>query len=202
MPRLFEPDREVLSAHRWPTNAHLIDDAAYLGYLPGTVLDVTYGEGVFWRQWQPEQMIASDLDSLKARDLVADFRHLPFGDGSFDTVVYDPPYKLNGTPSAPDARYGVHLPTRWQDRMELLRQGLTEVLRVARRYALVKVADQVCSGHKVWQTFEVHGWAVAQGATLVDRFDLLRDPRSQPGERRQVHTHGNYSTLLVYEGRP
>ena len=191
-------DDVVLSCHAWPSNAELIADAARLGYLDGTVLDCTYGIGVFWKKFQPERLVRSDL--IRTGDLVADFTHLPFADGTFDSVVFDGPYKLNGTPSDADVRYRVHKPTHWQDRMWLLYLGMLECLRVSKRYVLSKSMDQVCSGQKRWQSDLLTGAATSHhGWEKVDRFDLLVTPRPQPGGRRQVHSQANTSQLLVFE---
>lgn len=194
----------VLTATAWKSNAEMIADVAKLGYLDGEVLDTTYGYGTFWQCWQPEYLTACDLDPDKSPvGYPVDFCCLPFSRGSFDAVVFDPPYKLNGT-SRPqdhttDERYGVHVPSRWQDRHYLMTIGLWECLRVSRRYVLMKCMDQVVSGQKRWQTHIFTSIAEARGHTLVDRFDLLVTPRPQPEGRRQVHSQGNYSTLLVFE---
>lgn len=187
----------VLTAEAWATNGHLMADVARLGYLNGRVLDATWGMGVFWRECAPAELVGMDLDPTKAPHVRADFRALPFAAGSFDVVVFDPPYKLNGRPTeAADGRYGVHVPASPAGRMGLIFDGLADCLRVARHHVLVKCQDEVVSGHKVWQTQEIPRWAEQHGWKLVDRFDRLGRPRDQP-HRRQVHTRQNYSTLLV-----
>lgn len=189
----------IPTAHAWPTNGHLIADVAKLGYLDGRCLDVTHGYGVFWQLFQPSELVRCDLNPDKAPDLVADFRTLPFVDGSFDSVVFDPPYKLNGRPTdCVDERYGVDMPARWQDRLLLMGEGLIECVRVSRNHVLVKCMDQVVSGKKVWQTTALYNLAIKLGCRQVDRFDMLVTPRPQPQGRRQVHSQGNYSTLLVF----
>lgn len=194
------PVMSVLTATRWHDNGALIEDVARLSYLDGRVLDVTFGYGTFWSRWQPAELVACDLDPTKSPiGYAVDFRELPFDDRSFDAVVLDPPYKLNGTPTDEvDERYGVHIPTRWQDRHELIRSGITECARVARRYVLLKCMDQVSAGKKRWQTIEFTNHAAAVGLLLEDRFDMLTSPRPQPAGRRQVHAQANYSTLLVF----
>ena len=131
-----------------------------------------------------------------------DFRKLPFGDGEFDAVVFDPPYRLNGTPDRGefDERYGIGGKyTRWQDRHQLIQEGLSECARVASAFVLLKCQDQVCSGKKRWQTSDFSFWAMTEcGLSLEDRFDMLGHVRPQPAGRRQVHSQGNYSTLLVF----
>ena len=191
----------VLAAQRWQSNAYLIADVAKLGYLDGSVLDVTYGLGVFWQQWRPESLTACDLDVDKSpMGVSVDFTDLPFDDRSFNAVVFDPPYKLNGTPTeSVDSRYGVHQRSTWQDRHTLICNGIDECARVSKRIVLLKCMDQVVSGHKRWQTIEFTNHAATKGLDLIDRFDLLVNPRPQPSNRRQLHAQGNYSTLLVFE---
>lgn len=195
---------EIRAVDVWPTNAHLIADCARLGYLQSdwTTLDPTYGYGTFWKVWKPDVLVACDGAEAKSPiGYAVDFTDLPWPDRHFDVVVFDPPYKLNGTPTeATDARYGVHVVSTWQDRHRLIRDGILECLRVLRAGGtlLVKCQDQVCSGAIRWQTVEFTNHAEAHGARLVDRFDLLGSSRPQPAGRRQVHAHGRPSTLLVF----
>lgn len=190
----------IKAAHNWPSNAEMIADVAKLGYITGDVLDPTYGEGVFWKKFTPEFFTFSDLHS-EFTWYRADFTDLPWKDGTFDTVVYDPPYKLNGTPSEPDVRYGVGLAVSWRDRMHLCAMGGFECIRVLKKggHLLWKCMDQVTSGHVVWQTHEFTNIAESCGLDLVDRFDLLHEPRKQPAGRSQVHAARCYSTLLVFK---
>lgn len=193
--------RVVPAAYAWQTNGHLIADVAQLGYLAGHVCDLTYGEGGFWTVWRPDQLTCHDKYRGDAVDGV-DFRSLPEADGTYDTVVFDPPYKLNGTPALgqTDVRYGTNRPMRWQTRMVTILRGTKEAVRVTKAggHTLVKCQDQVVSGHVRWQTQLVTAMAQRNGARLVDRFDLLDGGRSQPADRRQVHAHGRPSTLLVF----
>lgn len=115
-------------------------------------------------------------------------------------VVFDPPYKMNGTPDPDiDARYGVDKYTSWQTRILVIQSGLKECARIARSRILLKCMDQVVSGKKVFQTMIFARDAQQLGFELMDRFDMLRTPRPQPEGRRQVHTLQNYSTLLVLQ---
>lgn len=185
----------VEAAHHWPTNAHLIADVAKLGYLDGTVLDATYGDGNFWTQWKPDVLVTNDL--YKIADYAWDYRTRYHTD-TYDSVVFDPPYKLRGTPAQPafDDQYGIEKAMRWQDIMDDIRIGAENCYRIARRYLLVKCKDQVVSGKVRWQTNMV---TTAIGVEhLVDRFDYLKTPQPQKAGRRRVHASRNYSTLLVF----
>lgn len=192
----------VLAATAWPTNGHLIADVHRLGYIPdGPVLDVTYGAGTWWKVWRPEHLVAHDLDPDKAPDGTStDFRHLPHPDGAFVAVAYDPPYKLNGTPThAVDDRYGVAgAYTSVADRHQLIYDGLVECARVLAPggHLLVKCQDQVNAGKVRWQTDLITSWSADLDLEKVDAF-LMLGGRAQPDGRRQVHARRNFSTLLV-----
>lgn len=188
----------VLAAHTWRNNAEMIADVARLGYLNGHVMDATYGEtGGFWTIWRPDGLVAHDLkvDGV-------DFTALPELDATYHAVVFDPPYKLSGTPASAgfDTRYGVDQYVRWQDRMLLILRGVAECGRVVKPggHLLVKCMDQVCSGQMRWQTDAVTRKAQESGFRKVDRFDLLGKFRPQPAGRSQVHARGRPSTLLVF----
>lgn len=191
----------IFSAHGWSNNAALIADVARLGYLDGPVLDCTYGHGRWWTEFRPADLTASDLDQRKSPvGFSIDFRSQPWRTGAFRSVCFDPPFRLNGTPDRGefDERYGIEEYTRWQDRYQLIYDGLTECARVARQYVLLKCQNQVCSGKKRWQTYDFTKHMESLGWALDDEFHMLRQPRKQPAGRRQVHTQINYSTLLAF----
>jgi hypothetical protein len=125
------------------SNADLMKAVAPL-YLTGSVLDVTYGGGKWWDRYRPEPFTFHDL----ALDGV-DFRSLPYADGAFDTVAFDPPYVDSGTNSSPrlgpdfQHRYGIGS-ARVKGRavlVTLILDGLNEACRVSRRFVLVKCME-------------------------------------------------------------
>jgi hypothetical protein len=194
----------------WPTNADLIADVARLGYIAGRVLDPTYGRGKLWTKYKPDVLVKNDMftvgPSWLQGETLFDFRDMPYIDEEFNTVVFDPPYKLNGTPALDDMdnRFGVDVPDTWQGRMKCIVDGLSECARVTARkgHLLVKCMDQVCSGQIRWQT------AMARDAIslrahfgeqwrVVDEFTLIGHAMKQPEGRSQIHAHGRGSTLLV-----
>lgn len=188
-------DDAVLAISDRKNNAELIADVAKLGYLDGHVLDMTYGYGTFWKEWQPEEFTYHDakLDGV-------DFRDLPYEDGTFDAVVFDGPYKLNGTPDPTvDERYGVDKKGSIESRHQLLMDGVEEGARVCKTkgYLLVKCQDQVASGRVWWQTDMLTTQARMVGCVKVDSI-LFPSYRKQPAGTRQVHFRRNYSTLLVF----
>lgn len=195
---------DILSVGEWKSNADLIADVAALGWIADdmTVLDATYGLGRFWTTYRPPLLIGVDVNPAKCSGgPPCDFRDLPYDDRSVDVVVFDPPYKLNGTPSLDDfdTAYGIEVPTDWRDRMALIADGAEECARVARKHLLVKCQDQVVSGKVRWQTDVVTEAVTPQGFRKADRFDYgAGRGRKQPDGRTQRHARHDASQLLVF----
>jgi SAM-dependent methyltransferase len=194
----------VLAATAWRSNAELIEAVHQLGYISidDLVLDPTWGLGRWWTLFRPTKLAGTDLDPEKSpTGTSVDFTDLPFLDRTFDVVAFDPPYKLNGTPTASvDARYGVHVVRSRDDRHQLILDGITECTRVLRAGGrlLVKCQDQVNGGKVRWQTDLFTRHAVDHlGLEKVDALHLLAY-RPQPEGRRQVHARRNLSTLLIF----
>jgi hypothetical protein len=193
---MTEPVLAVDPARR--TNAMLVRDAAALGHLDGTVVDLTWGRGRFWTAWRPQRLVSVDLHTRA--DVRADFTRLPFPDACFDAAVFDPPYKYNGTPThAMDTGggYGIDRPVTVTERDALIVAGCIEAARVASRRVLVKCQDQVVSGRKRWQTWIVADAMRDIGWRLVDRLEVW-GARPQPAGRGQVHSRQVTSSLLIF----
>lgn len=139
----------LLSSVVHGSNADLIAAIAPL-YLQGSVLDTTYGRGMWWRRHRPESLVTHDIEL----DGV-DFRALPHPDNSFDTVCFDPPYVPRhgyGDATMPRDqdfrdRFGLVEPRTELQMRQLINDGLTECARVARRWLLVKCTDY-CNGRQ------------------------------------------------------
>lgn len=168
----------------WTDNGEMIADVATMprtvGYLDGTVLDATYGEGGFWTDWKPETLITNDL--YKPADHRFDYKAFPFRDGEFDSVVFDPPYKLQGTPASGemDDRYGTAERRTRDETLDDIVAGAIECYRVSRRFLLVKCQAQVEGGRVRWQP-EIVTRAIEEiGGRKIDEFHLHYVPRPQP----------------------
>lgn len=195
------------------SNAELINQAHILGYIPENrhhfVLDPTWGNGRFWRIFRPEKLIRADINVIdkagKTREGViqADFTAMPWGDATFDCVVFDPPYKLNGTPTVGgmDTDYGVDSPASRAKRYSLAADGLAECYRVLKPgcYLLLKIQDQVCSGHVNWMTIDFAN-LMREAPYYCELADTLHihSYREQP-PKVQAHAWANYSSLLVFK---
>lgn len=184
------------------TNAELIVACRDLGYLSEGIitLDPTYGLGRFWKLWQPRHLLRHDIEADRAPNGPMDFTNLDYENSTFGAVVFDPPYKLNGTGGshASDDAYGVADSMTWQGRMSLCCHGVIECARVTAPggHLLIKCQDQVCSGKVRWQTHDFAEIARTNGCELIDMLHLV-SYRAQPPGRSQVHARRNYSTLLV-----
>jgi hypothetical protein len=186
---------------RRKTNAQLIADVARLGYLPEPVIDVTYGYGNFWADYQPAQLTTNDLHQ-PAQHAYSYLRPEQWPEDwirAFSTAVFDPPYKLNGTPTDDD-RYGADQQMSVAQRLRELRVGAVATARLVRPHGvlLVKCQAQVASGVVHWQPDLVLDAVKADGWGRVDEMHLLNTVRPQ---RSQVHARRNYSTLLVLKRR-
>jgi len=190
----------INAINNYTTNGQLIKACHQLGYINSPVLDCTYGYGKFWTEHTPQTLIGTDLNPDKALDgKSTDFTNLPYPDNYFATVIFDPPYKLNGTPShQSDERYGVNTTVRWQDRHELINKGIEECARVLqpRGHLLIKCQDQVVSGRIRWQTHIFTQTAEQHRCHLEDKLHLTGS-RPQPTGTTQKHARRNYSTLLI-----
>jgi hypothetical protein len=194
---------EVLAVDlRRRNNADLIADAARLGWFDGAVLDATFNAGRFWRKYWPSDLTTNDLDPSFGADLCLDWTDAGFAERvgrTFDAVVFDPPYKLSGTPRlASDWTYGRGEKRPSDKVIDDLFLGLWNCARVVKPNGLllVKVQDAVSGGKVVSLTSKVIEAVGSAGWAQVGMLHLVTAPRKQP--RRQVTPRNNMSTLLVF----
>jgi hypothetical protein len=177
---------------------------------PGSqIADVTYGNGVFWKQIPrgKYKLLASDLKSG------TDCRHLPYEAGELDAVVFDPPYMHTpgGTAHVNHQNYenyyanniaGNGITKKYHDAvLELYFQGADEAFRVLRPDGIfiVKCQDEVCANQQRLTHVEVITDYARRGFITEDLFVLMRTNR--PGVSRvlrQVHARKNHSYFLVF----
>lgn len=167
----------------WMSNGDLMAEVARLGYLDGAVLDATYGRGTFWKSWRPEDLTTNDL-YVEGADHAYNYRAFP-GEWArtFDAVVFDPDYKLNGTPALGefDERYGIGGDVNREQRYAAILDGAMECARLSRRFVLVKCQDQVESGRQWWMGDDIT--ARFAGWVKDEEFLYLGGGRPQPADR-------------------
>jgi len=207
-----KPVGAILGSVFTGTNADLMKAVAPL-YLTGSVLDVTYGEGKWWDRFTPDPFTFHDLHKVDG----VDFRQLPEADSSIDTVCFDPPYVISGGKGDEDfqGRYGIGGHRLKMTNSgggnaalhDLIRGGLAESMRVARRFVLVKCMEFAQGGgvHNDYGTdfhdmpFAVASWAVAGGWIKHDT--IVHHTGAGPGGhniREPSRARRHHSYLLVF----
>ena len=109
------------------------------------ILDPCCGGKMFWFNKENPHVIYGDIREVElqlcdgrklevAPDLVMDFRDIPFPDGSFKVVIFDPPHLLDAGESGWLAkRYG-SLKKGWEP---MIRDGFSECMRVLEDYGVL-----------------------------------------------------------------
>lgn len=173
------------------------------------VADVTYGNGVFWRN------VPKNYYELVVSDIATgiDCRELPYGDLSLDAVVLDPPYmhtpggtahqnhqnfekyyRNNGGEAASEKKYHEAV-------LDLYFKAGREAWRVLREEGvfIVKCQDEVCANKQRLTHVELINEFADLGFYCKDLFVLVRN--GKPGVSRivkQVHARKNHSYFLVF----
>lgn len=193
-------------------NANLFKEASAL-YIPdgAVVADVTYSTGRFWKTTDLSRLkfLASDLVPVpgKLPVLSADFRALPYADGSVDAVILDPPYVHAPGKGLLADRYNGRLTTdlaSYADIMRLYEQGMAEAARVLRKggQLWVKCKDTLASDRQRWSHITLHERALAMGMYSRDLFILVPSSPTVliPGRwSRQLHARKVHSYLWIFE---
>lgn len=141
------------------TNADMVHVFRDVYFMDDTaIVDLTYGsEGGWWKRHRPNGLVVSDHD----------FTHLPYADGSFATVCFDPPYVQTGGASTKAElatgfrdRFGINDQKRSEaELLQLILDGATEAARITDResgHLCVKAMDFVGSGRFCDWTYAVH----------------------------------------------
>lgn len=176
--------------------AEVIKHLAALKLVTDDCLDITHGEGVFWRIVKPAGLVTNDIE--KPADHNFDYTGQP-PDGwlnRFETVCYDPRYKLNGTPTDSD-RYGAHVPMKVADIKRSIISGMEFAMPcVAPGGTLIsKVQNQIANGSFHDLEFDNTVIAKANGLHVEARCYMPHEPRPQRSQRR---ARNNLSIFTVY----
>lgn len=110
------------------------------------ILDACCGSKMFYFNKENENVLFMDnrqmseilCDGRKLEikpDVVADFRHMPFGNNTFKVVVFDPPHLVNvGKSSWLAKKYGKLSKESWRTD---IKQGFNECMRVLDIYGVL-----------------------------------------------------------------
>jgi hypothetical protein len=141
------------------------------------IVDVTHNDGSMWAgtAYAPHRM---DVDpvyrDMGLCDTVADCRTMPFPDGSYDVVVFDPPHITDaGDQSIMGQRYGT-MPG--ESISDIFSPFLREASRVLSDDGVViaKICDQVHAQHQQWQHIDFIEDGTEAGFTACDMMVRVR----------------------------
>jgi hypothetical protein len=179
-------------------------------YVPegSLVADVTCGKGVFWKKIRHG---AFDLRTTDLRDGV-DCRELPYGDTTFDCIVFDPPYMHTpgGTAHQNHQNFEHYYCNNGTENggkkyheavLDLYFKGAREAYRVLKPEGIyiVKCQDEVCANQQRLTHVEIINELATMGFIVEDLFVVLR--KNKPGVSRmlrQFHARKNHSYFLVF----
>ena len=237
-----EPTTDLVFSAHVGNNARLFAQILDLHVPKGaTVADVTYGQGAFWREVEPDAytLIASDIDAKtegipphmvgKVQSAV-DCRELPYGDGSFDCLVLDPPYmeglfrkteghmagsgthasfrkayshgKATQTPEqTPDSA----IVPKWHDAVtDLYARASREAYRVLKPDGvfIVKCQDEVSANKQRLTHIEIITGNESLGFYTKDLFVVVRTNKAGVSRLiKQEHARKNHSYFIIFRKR-
>lgn len=182
------------------TNADLFSDILRL-YIPdgSIVADVTFGKGVFWRNVDTSKYVVKSSDLMDG----IDFRSLPYGDGSMDAFVLDPPYMHDGKTvhKALNENYrNSHEPTTSHASViRLYCGGILEAARVLKKKGviIVKCQDETEGGKQRLSHVELIHILILLGFEIVDQFVLVQERQPIMRHDYQKSARKNHSYALV-----
>jgi hypothetical protein len=201
-------------------NAEVFPQVLSLHVPKGSIVaDVTFGNGVFWRNVPPEDYVLKPSDIANGIDC----RELPYGSESIDCVVFDPPYMEGlfrkttnhmagaGTHKAFRQFYSNETATndggpKWHGAvLDLYFKGGLEARRVLkdRGTFIVKCQDEVSANRQNLTHVEIINEFEKYGFYCKDLFVVVRS--NQPGVSRmikQVHARKRHSYFLVFVKMP
>lgn len=186
-------------------NADLVYEVSQMYLKPhDKIADVTYGKGVFWNKICLDDYDLFPSDLLTCPDSAYDFRKLPYDDGSFDCVVFDPPYCHNPGRMLVNASYKNAETTKGmyhKDIIQLYHDGMQEAHRILREegFLWVKCKDEVESSYQRWSHIEIYDHAINLGYFAKDLFVMTQTGKPTIQHKKQYHARKNHSYLFVFK---
>jgi SAM-dependent methyltransferase len=173
---------------------------------PRLILDATANRRRFWVGSQ-RPVVGIDIDARHRPDVVADNRRMPFADGCFDVVVYDPPHVPNqGLDRTKDfeVRFGLGAKAgaaAGYNLSHLYPPFAAEAYRVLAPEGLLlaKIADYVHNHRFQWAHVALIRAATAVGFTACDCIVKVRKgPIVSPRWKKAHHARRHHCYWLVF----
>lgn len=175
------------------TSAFAIEGLLTLVQAREPILDSTFGNGTFWKG-STRRVVGLDICCERARQVCADFRQLPFGDGAFPSVVFDPPFHPYVHSCEEDRFKGMGLNEK---EMKIgFEIGLRECWRVTRRHLIVKCQGFVHNHRPQWMPL----WAIAICGEPFEWLIVSRAHKVVSGRWKSFNSlRRNYADYLVFD---
>ena len=159
------------------------------------VVDVTYGNGTFWKG-SSRKVLGGDVDAARAKDFTADFRALPFRDASVATVIYDPPFHPYVN-SAEQVRFK-GMGNNEKQMRSAFDDGLRECWRITKDYLVVKCQGFVHNHAPQWMPL----WAVAICGEPFEWLIVTRGHKRISGRwEKTLSLRRNHADYLLFSKR-
>ncbi len=175
------------------TSAEAVEGLLSLVKAQEPILDTTYGSGDFW-VGSTRDVYGCDTDPQRAKNCVADFRSLPFADGQFPTVVFDPPFHPY-VGSAEEKQFK-GLGKNDKELRTQFDAGLKECWRVTSRHLLVKCQGFVHNHTPQWMPL----WCVSVCGEPFEWLVVARDHKRISGRWKNTFSlRRNHADYLIFD---
>lgn len=168
------------------------------------ILDATVNKGRIWGRGKSRyKYIGMDIDPTVKSHVVGDNTNMPFGDATFDIVVYDPPHVPNQGKSMFARPYGTAIKSGPRGSLShTYGPFLIEAARVLKPdgFLLVKLMDYTHCGKFHFATAEFALQARGAGFELHQYYILPRKSVIiDPKWKKAHHPRQNHSTWMVFK---
>jgi hypothetical protein len=173
---------------------------------PQQILDATVNGGRFWKGSE-RPIIGMDIDPSHRPAVVADNTAMPFQDGAFDVVVYDPPHIPNqGKDKSKDfnVRFGLVVRSSKENHYTFTHTFIPfakEAYRVLQDEGILlcKITDYVHHHRYQWAHIEFVSAAQRVGFTACDCIIKVREaPIKDPKWKTAHHSRRQHCYWLVF----
>jgi tRNA G10 N-methylase Trm11 len=196
----------IYTAGIYKHNGELIEKVEKLYLKKGfKIADVTYGEGVFWKNIDLKKYKFFKSDIQTCPEASYDFRDLPYASESMDVVVLDPPYAhnpgktfmINHTYKNIETTTGMY----HKDIIKMYEDGMVEAKRILKKNGRlwVKCKDEIETSKQRWSHIEIYNIAIKLELYPKDLFIFVQNSKPYVQKKEQQHARKNHSYLWIFE---
>lgn len=172
---------------------HAIESLLVLVQAQEPILDPTFGHGVFWKN-SKRNVRGYDISPGKGPCGVVNFHALPFADGAFPTVVFDPPFHPFVNSAEEDRFSGMGANDK--ELKLLFKSGVRECWRVCRRHLIVKCQSYIHNHRPQWMPL----WAIDICGEPFEWLIAVRDGKRVSGRWKSVRSlRRRHADYLIFD---